>query len=422
MGTTAEKLTYLNETKQELKEAINNLGGSIDNSTTFREYVEELEDIYSNLPKVTSEGTSVTLTPTKKGKLSLVEKGNSIQEGTPTPSTPIPIKSVTGNNNVVVNNKNLFTGLVKGKRINTTTGAEETNNNGSISDYIAVDFNTNPNYYLSGLTNTLNCFVGAYNSNKQFLGRTGANAILFLSLNKNSFTGGTPQGTGDIAYLRVTQYVTTGNTGTIDDIDNLKIQLEVGNSATSYEEHKETTLPLNLGTIELNKIGTYQDYIYKNNGKWYKKEQIGKVVLNGSESWWLQSTGTANWQYRTGAIADLNLINNISNGLCNLYTPATISNSNTTQGIYYNGSSFLAIRYGTEDTIANFKAFLGTHNLILYGTKATPTDIEITDTNLIDQLNAIDNMKSYEGTTIITSTYENGNAQMILSASSLKGE
>ena len=106
--STANKLTYLNQTKTLLKEAINNLGGDIDNETTFREYAEELDTIYSTLPKVIGEGTEVTLTPTLKGKLGIVEKGNSTQEGTPTPTTPIPIKSVTGNNNVVVNSANWF--------------------------------------------------------------------------------------------------------------------------------------------------------------------------------------------------------------------------------------------------------------------------------------------------------------------------
>lgn len=41
-----------------------------------------LDTIYNDLPKVTGEGTEVTLTPTLKGKLGIVEKGNSTQEST----------------------------------------------------------------------------------------------------------------------------------------------------------------------------------------------------------------------------------------------------------------------------------------------------------------------------------------------------
>ena len=79
MGTTAQKLTYLNGTKDKLKTAINNLGGSIDNNTTFRNYATELDTIYSNLPKVSGTGTSVTLSPTLKGRLGSVLNGNTIQ-------------------------------------------------------------------------------------------------------------------------------------------------------------------------------------------------------------------------------------------------------------------------------------------------------------------------------------------------------
>lgn len=68
--STANKLTYLNTTKQKLKQAINNIGGEITDETTFREYVQELQDIYDNLPKTSyAEGTEITLSNTLKGKL-----------------------------------------------------------------------------------------------------------------------------------------------------------------------------------------------------------------------------------------------------------------------------------------------------------------------------------------------------------------
>lgn len=45
------------------------------------------------------------------------------------------------------------------------------------------------------------------------------------------------------------------------------IQLEKSSTATEYEEHKEQTYPINLGSMELCKIGDYQDYIAKSTGK-----------------------------------------------------------------------------------------------------------------------------------------------------------
>lgn len=70
MGTTSEKLTYLNGTKQLLKDKINNLGGSIDDNTTFRNYANQLQNVYDNLPKTEyQEGTEINLGVTSKGKL-----------------------------------------------------------------------------------------------------------------------------------------------------------------------------------------------------------------------------------------------------------------------------------------------------------------------------------------------------------------
>lgn len=87
MGTTSEKLTYLNETKQELKQKINNLGGSIDNNTTFRNYANQLQNVYDNLPKTEYQtGTEINLGKTIKGKLDfdngVVGIGQSSQDST----------------------------------------------------------------------------------------------------------------------------------------------------------------------------------------------------------------------------------------------------------------------------------------------------------------------------------------------------
>ena len=56
----------------------------------------------------------------------------------------------------------------------------------------------------------------------------------------------------------------------------------------------------------------------------------------------------------------------------------------------------------------------------LYYLPTTSTDIQITDTTLLSQLEEIDKLQSYNGTTIITSTYDSNNAQMYITASGLK--
>ena len=337
----------------------------------------------------------------------------------PTPSYPFPIKSVTGNNNVVVKTPNLFTGLVKGKGLNDNTGTETTSSVKAVSDYIPVDFSTNTNYTVSGLTDTLRSYIWAYNSNKQGLHRTSGQAQTSITFNSSSFTNGTAQGTGDIAYIRIQQYEVSGQTtGTIDDIDNLQIMLNEGSSALPYQPYGNQTLPLNLGSIELNKIGDYQDYIYKNNGNWYKKSNVGKYTFTGEESFTENTTGTKFTQTTWANVGITNYTNTIS-GLCSKFVWKNIGAGNSDIGFYYTASS-IRFRPSTSYTSQEFLALIvGT---IIYYALATPQDIQIIDTTLIEQLEAIDKAQSYNGTTIITSTYDSSNAQMILGASALKGE
>lgn len=79
MGTISQKLTYLNDTKSLLKDSINSLGGNITSQTTFRQYATELDSIYSNLPKVSDTGSILSLTPTLKGRLGSIPKGDTYQ-------------------------------------------------------------------------------------------------------------------------------------------------------------------------------------------------------------------------------------------------------------------------------------------------------------------------------------------------------
>lgn len=437
-------------------------------------------------------------------------------------TTPQTYKEYVGKVYEINLGKNLFTGFTKGIALSSTNGTAYSSNNAASSDYIPVDYNKNPYYYISGLLDTLSSWVGAYNSSKQFLGRTNGTFRKEAYLTYNGYTGGTAQGTGDIAYLRVTQYVQSGGTGTIDDIDNAKVQLEVGGNKTSYSPYKPP--------IELNKINNYVDFIDKSKGKnlfdttiyntldisgnaeiqsngyykvrfpsaktimedefdentqytiscyaygnasgnagvlgfnytdgtseikginqttpylytitsasgktiknikitygsqnvtfitniqlekgnqateyepygtqWYIKKSIGKVVLDGSEaSWGIANSGTANWYYRLSYTTNIVSGTGLSS-LCNYYPLVEIGNNNTTQGLGIVGAYF-RIRWGTEDTITNFKTWLNTHNVIIYYPINTPTYTIITDNELVEQLEALYNAVTYDNVTNI---------------------
>jgi len=145
--STANKLTYLNDTKQELKQKINNLGGEITDETTFRQYANQLQTIYDNAPKTDyEEGSNITLSNTLKGKLdyenNIVGYGQTSQEGTPTPDNPQDIEVVRG--------KNRFDGELLPNSYNPTTGEIEASSTSYRSNKIPLQ--KNETYYLSGIT------------------------------------------------------------------------------------------------------------------------------------------------------------------------------------------------------------------------------------------------------------------------------
>ena len=446
----------------------------------------------------------------------------------PNPDCPIPVNVVTGDNTIKVEGKNLFSGYTKGIGINGTTGAETADANAGASDYIPLHVTGDNKYKIWGLPTTISSFVAGYNSKKEFLGRTGGLTLGEFTLAPQFFVGGTPQGTGDIEYIRVHSYKISTSTGTINDIDNAKVMLEAGTTATSYEPYQSQTYPINLGSMELCKIGEYQDVIKRSSGKniwnedweigaykwgdgektannstirskdkmpikssttyylsipseiileffdenktflgsstnidknnsgtfttpsnakyfilyttttygttykndiminegttalpyepygkvWYKYSAIGKVVLDGSENWQVSNTGTDKYIY----YAYNHSVQPIStSGYSNYYPFIAIGGDNTNQGIFA-VTDYVRIRYGQEDTIPNFKTWLSTHNTTLYYVLATPTITEITDTTLINQLEAI--KLSYNEQTNISQT--NTDKPFILDVTALK--
>ena len=96
MGTVADKLTYLNNTKQGLKNVINYTGAGIDSNTTFRNYEEKLyngyldilkdngETLFNNLPKVNGEGISVTLNNTANAPMKMSLGASELEQETTT--------------------------------------------------------------------------------------------------------------------------------------------------------------------------------------------------------------------------------------------------------------------------------------------------------------------------------------------------
>lgn len=166
--------------------------------------------------------------------------------------------------------------------------------------------------------------------------------------------------------------------------------------------------------IELCKINDYRDYIFKSNGTWYLHKETGKAVLNGSETW-----AKANVSFQTtaditpGVVLSSNM-SGYSNYFIHHYYASGIS-SNIQNGEFgWSGSRILTIRNDDCADANAFKTWLGTHNTDIYYQLATPTDTEITDVNLLNQLNALGSGKSYLDVTDFSVTASGTNLPAVL--------
>lgn len=161
--STANKLTYLNETKQELKEAINNVGGEITDETTFREYVDELNDVYNNYPKTQyGEETDVVLNDCNKGKLEIIEKGNSTQVSTTGKNLfPVTNQDFTINKLRFYSNNGSLT-------LDGTTSAIIYSNDQNLKDNLKLTLSAGT-YIISHKTGVMQVFLFNYNTGSQIV-------------------------------------------------------------------------------------------------------------------------------------------------------------------------------------------------------------------------------------------------------------
>lgn len=371
----------------------------IANIVGLAEMKQELEDMYNLLPKVSGTGETITLDGTVAGKMLINLKGNTNQEGTPTPETPQDIHVVSGNNSINVCGKNLFTNIVyKDNYIIDSTGGETGNALGCIWKKIKVKPNTT---YTLSYTSTDYSFgqrLSEYNSSDTFIQRNTTQTSPY------TFTT-----TSTTEYINLSGFKTGTN-----------FQIELGSQATTYEAYKGASYPISLGDIELCKIGTYQDKIYKDNGKWYLEKKTNKIIFDGTEDW--------NNMYGIYLFGFPNALNDypsvVGYGLSNYYKYNPIQSgidantnngdfaiqrsSNTIYNVFFKNTSI--------NGVENFKTWLSTHNTIVYYPLATPTYTEITDSTLLSQLETV--KRSYDGQTNISQN--NDDLPFIINATALK--
>ena len=478
-----------------------------------------IDTIWNNWEKVTGEGTSLTLNNTYQAPMRNNLKGNTSQTGTPTPTSPIPVNVVSGDNEINVLGKNLFdkTRLISGKRLDNTGLPSIPDNTYCTTDYF-IKVEPNTTYYSTSTINQSKavCF---YDSRQTFIERkmylnahtftTGATtqfikiSILLSEIDTEQLEKGSSASTyepyqGNTYNIdlpvenlfdkstAVLNKMITGSGGLIDftgvfSSDYIKVQPstayyvnEYMPTVVAFDENKNAigyirnasgsatfTTPNNCeyirarmfdasidmttalnnamlekgtkgnsytpyGTtpIELCKIGTYQDYFYKDSDKWYLHKEIGKVVLNGSETWTIFNSNNTRTAFRIN-ISDIEAYtngDNTPNLLSNRFIPISYNGSWVTGKLsrltQNNVQNALIVIYNPNTSVEDFKTWLASNNTIVYYVLATPTNTEITYQPLIDQLNALEQAKSKENQTNISQI--NNDLGFIISASALK--
>ena len=298
MGTTSEKLTYLNETKSKLKSAINGIGGELTSDSTFRSYPDEIDNawnkVFEQLPHVEGTGESITLNNTIQAKMKVNLKGNTSQV------------SYSGKNLLSVNDYTLE--VYKTINIETISAGTYTFSGNVVSS--DTDASTCLVIFRNGSTSVLTKYVSrgdfsisitlgnsidnitiyAGSNYNNSVGDTATYKNMMISVNGETYEpycGGTPS--PNPSYPQDIHSVSGDNNITISNSDNTQ----------------SATYPINLGTYELNKIGDYQDYFYKNVvgasdyssdrelNAWYLKKNIGKITINVSTA--------SDWAYINGA-------------------------------------------------------------------------------------------------------------------------
>ena len=206
-------------------------------------------------------------------------------------------------------------------------------------------------------------------------------------------------------------------------MENSNIQIEVysGSSSSTYIDHKGQTYPITLPTgMFLGSIGTASNYIYGTKDNWKLHSGLDKVVFDENtgnltivneknNSIYFEQT-TVRWKKATSS--------NVANIMCNILQAKSagsmyatdvegITTGNPTDGPAKTRFNLLKTR---ASSVTELKTWLGTHNMIIYGELNEPTETDITDTTLIQQLNNIaDNLLTYKGETIVFTTNENLN-------------
>ena len=205
--------------------------------------VGEVDDNYiitpetdSSIVKLEHSKEGVVKIPSIKGKTILVDAdGNE----TDTPAEGCRLVSVGEEDNKLIflsKNKNFMVNWIRGS-ISSTNGQDGNGELNIKTDFIPIKRN---DIFIKGLYNQVSSFVAFYDKDKNYLKRTSGNtrSSLILRASENPSSGNTDDIPFDCKYIRLTQYVVSGQTATLSEIENNTKQVIMSYENINYIEPK----------------------------------------------------------------------------------------------------------------------------------------------------------------------------------------
>lgn len=307
--------------------------------------------------------------------------------------TATTYEAYTGNSQLIsLGVENLFDkDITPENYVYNNSGVKVSTDDPCINQEVNINFSS---IYISFASKTGTPYVRVceYNSSGTFIKRTLVSANQALTLDSNT-----------------RKLIFSVNASSINNFTNLMI--EKGSKANSYSEYGKEP-------IELCKISTYQDYIYKDSDRWYLHKEIGKYVYNNDVVFNAQDENAIGFitpaldiqaSLSSSALASISLCNIMQTSLSNY---SGLNGTTSAKNIRVNiAKSITPTQQDAKDLFAN-------KSLTIYYVLATPTNTEITDSTLIRQLNNLANVNSYEGQTNITQ--ENNDKPFIITATALQ--
>lgn len=324
-------------------------------------------------------------------------KGDTAQNGTPTPSAPVPVKTVTGENVVKISDgqnehncevnlgKNLFEVTASSPSVSggvTYTKISDSSfsiASDGLSSWARADIalpqalEQNATYVFKVNFTSTNASITSVRASFR---TASAEALVFTLTNGQTAIFST--GSNIITTLRIYISTNTAYSGTVTFTD---VQLEKGFQSTSYASY--------FTPVELCKIGTYQDYIYPSGGKWYVHKETAKIACADISWAWDGTVPRLSYNASSLDVVRPSSTDTAWLAYSNKFKAYSFNYVYTQKntGMAYSSSGFISLADTTWADQAS--AVASVQDCSIYYALATPTDTEITNQALITQLEAV---------------------------------